>query len=141
MPIHLHTCDNGLGYHIHYSGTVTDDEYREHIERYPAISDEDFNKIRYGLTDLTDVEEFLLDTDTVVEMGRRSAETIKRNPSLLIAIAAPNDVGFGLSNVWSVWLESSPANVRLFRSVEPARQWLRDQLRLRQGLKVQISPV
>ena len=139
MPITLQTYDNGKGVRSTYSGIITDDEYLTHIRLYPSLPRQQFEGIRYGLTDLTDVNKLDLSTTVVIEAANVSSQTMKQNPNLRIAIAAPNDLEFGMSRIWSAWSDSELTHTALFRSVAEATEWLHDEVQRLHGEPVNLD--
>ena len=134
MPISLQTFNNGQGVRASYIGVVTDDEFMRLIRLYPSLPTEQFKNIRYGLADLSGVERLDLSTTTVVEAATISSGTMKKNPTLRIAIAAPKKVVFGLSRMWSTWSDMELEHTALFRSVAEAESWLLEEVgRLKNG--------
>ena len=133
MPISIQTFNNGQGVRTSYSGVVTDDEYFRLVRLYPSMPIEQFRNIRYGLTDLSEVDKLDLSTTKVVEAATISAQTMKQNPSLRIAIAAPKDLVFGMSRIWSAWSDMELEHTALFRSVAEAETWLKEQVQSLHG--------
>ena len=133
MPISIQTYNNGQGVRTSYSGVVTDEEYFQLVRLYLSMPIEQFRNIRYGLTDLSKVEKLDLSTTAVVEAATMSSKTMKKNPSLRIAIAAPRDLVFGMSKIWSAWSDMELEHTALFRSVAEAEAWLGEQVQALHG--------
>ncbi len=139
MPITLQTYNNGKGVRTTYSGVVTDREYLTHIRLYPSLPSAVFESIQYGLTDLSDVRKLDLSTTTVIEAANVSSATMKKNPNLRIAIAAPNDIEFGMSRIWSAWSDMELAHTALFRTVAEAKDWLQAEVMRLHGEPVNLD--
>jgi hypothetical protein len=93
----------------------------ELIEHYRSLSaDPAFDSTYSQLGDLRDVERFDLEEPMI---GREALNSIFA-PKALRALVAPAYVGYGLARIYSAYAELVPQNIRVFRELAEAEQWL-----------------
>ncbi|MEE4380408.1 MAG: hypothetical protein V2J02_00285 [Pseudomonadales bacterium] len=107
-----------------YFGVLTPDEFRALADRVqvdPRLR-ADFDH----LADFTDVTHFGLDAQAVADEVRRhlAADAQRADSPHRIAIAAPDDVAYGMSRIFSARRESERVRLGVFRSRPAAEAWL-----------------
>ncbi len=126
MPIELRYCDAGAGVVFICTGTVTAAEFsRANEEIYSA---ESLDQLQYQLIDFTatdHLESSLEDTRKNAEVDAVAASQ-KRN--LIIAVAGPDDLTFGISKMWQALAADSDLRTGVFRSVSDAELWIKQTL-------------
>ena len=126
MPLELHFERNGAGAIVTGNGLVRGDEFIAINARMYAP--DNLRGLRYQLIDLTQVERQETTTAQLqicAEQDRRAAE---QNPNLIVAVAGPDDLSFGLSRMWEGFVSDAPLRTRVFRSVPEARTWIESML-------------
>ena len=122
MPInHSYSEDGGVV--ITGAGLVTAKELFDGMNTLYATP-EQISKIRYQLSDFTAVSSWQITTAEIVELANLDNIAAKINPSMLIAIAANDDLTYGLSRLWEAYLDSSPLKSHVFKTVEECKAWL-----------------
>lgn len=79
-----------------------------------------FNPDFDHLMDLSGVDKFNLTTAEIIRFAGRGifSENSRR------AVVAPSEEAFGISNVYTMFRNVSPDVMKIFRSVDEAREWL-----------------
>jgi hypothetical protein len=103
---------------LHYDGEVTLSELAQN--RLELLRDTDFQPSYAQLVDLRSGQMSNLSTADVRSL---SSSTIF-NPGVKRAIVAPNDLEFGMARMFGVFVERFGQQVRVFRSIEEACEWL-----------------
>lgn len=120
--------NDGKGLLVKGCGHISDQEYRHFIfDKLLQIPGETVEH-RFCFHDYSGVESVGVHNETISEAGKRAAAVFENNPDVLMAVAAPSDLIFGLANMWSAWADKKRANTRLFRDSKEARQWLRKEV-------------
>ena len=100
------------------SGTLTDEDLRSH--QRDVLADPHFESTLNQLWDLREVVQIETSNATLGELARArsyAAET-KR------ALVAPRDVQFGMARMFQILHDQAPEDLRVFRNLEEARDWL-----------------
>ena len=79
-----------------------------------------FNPEYDHLMDLSGVRIFNLNTSEVIRFAGRGifSETSRR------AVVAPSNEAFGITNVYVMFRKAPSENLRIFRNIDEAREWL-----------------
>ena len=99
------------------------------------VTPDEIGKWRYSLIDLTDVQSMAINYDNVnfiVTQNERIASHAV--PGVLLAVASPKDIGFGLSRMWEMLVETVGWETMTFRSVTEAEGWIQDRLKQKFGI-------
>ena len=107
-----------------YHGTLTPEEFRAFADR---VQDDPRVRPHFDhLADFTDVTHFGLDTQAVADEVRRhlAFDAPRSDSPHRIAIAAPDDVAYGMSRMFSARRESERVRLGVFRSRHAAEAWL-----------------
>jgi len=124
MPVDLKVADGGLGSMMIGTGVVTGRELLDCINmRFSA--DEKTRKYVYCMSDHTDTEDFRVSKSEIELMAQRDMEAAAVKFNMIFAIVAPEDLGFGLSRTFEVHAENTGWDIRVFRAVAEARDWIR----------------
>ena len=100
------------------SGTLTDEELRDHQRR--VLADPDFDPRLRQLWDLRQVSAAEVSTATLRDLAAATSYA----PDTKRAVVAPRDVIYGLARMFQTLHEHAGEDFRVFRSVEEARDWL-----------------
>ena len=129
MPIEIVDVDDGAGALITMTGIIAEAELAEAYEPHLNQDREKFRRYRFSLTDLRGVTELKLSTHAVQDHARRCARAAERNPDAVVAVVAEQDLEFGLARMWQMLAEGTGWQIRVFRSDERARNWIRERVR------------
>ena len=99
-------------------GRFTDDDVLEHQRRKKV--DPDFDPGYRELVDLSQVEEFELTVDGILEIVANDNWGNKARRAFI----SPTDVIFGMARMYETLLDGAPQEVAVFRTVSEAWQWL-----------------
>lgn len=125
MPVQNITTDNGLGVVTRCWGVLGADEFLAAIrDRYTP--DDALKRIRYFITDHTDVERFDIWADDIYALTKITTAASEKNPHIHLASVVPSEVGFGLVRMWHGYAHALPWQFRLCRSRLEAEGWLRE---------------
>ena len=126
MPVKNLRAENGLGIITECSGILRGDEFIDAIrERYTPA--DILQKIRYYITDHTDVEHFEMSTDDIVKLTEITVAASKINPNICLASVVPSDLGFGLVRMWHGYAYDLAWPSRMCRSRDEAIKWIREK--------------
>jgi hypothetical protein len=127
MPVENIRTDNGLGVITRCSGELATDEFTEAIrQRYTP--DDALQKIRYFITDHTEVTQFQLSTHDIVALTKITVAASRKNPAIRLASVVPTDLGYGLVRMWHGYAYELAWKSRLCRTRAEAEQWLREEV-------------
>jgi hypothetical protein len=110
-----------------YSGVLTGEEL---IAVNRSLVTERSGGLRYAIVDLSAVDELLISVADI-------RATIKDDkllsgiaePGMLVAIAAPQDLGFGLARMWEAFAgHETKWRIAVFRSIDDASLWIQKSL-------------
>jgi hypothetical protein len=85
-------------------------------------------RITHGLVDLTEVTDFRVSTNelrVITQIDRQHAENMKE---IFVAIAAPEDIEYGVSRMYASILSNPGWTIQIFRTKHQALAWLDLQL-------------
>lgn len=139
MPVQIEARQDGVGIIYNCSGAVTIDDYFQAGLGFLAAP-EDIKKWRYCLVDVTAVDAMqisTLDIRAVVEQNKRIAALAV--PGVLLAVASPNDIGFGLSRMWETLTEEIGWETMTFRSRPEAERWLKQRALAKFALDLSVE--
>jgi hypothetical protein len=110
------------GIYWKYKGILTsDDLLQSNISIY---GDSRFDKLRYQLLDMLDVESFDVDTEAMEEVTVMDVGASQTNPRLIVAVVATHVQAKRLVELYENTTGSAPWETDLFESVEEARVWI-----------------
>jgi hypothetical protein len=139
MPITIEGRQDGAGIIYHCHGDMTIDDLFQAGIRFLAFPEE-IKKWRYTIVDLTSVESMNITSDdirSVVEQNRRIAAIAC--PGVLIAVAAPKDLGYGLARMWEILMEQIGWETVSLRSRSEAEAWIRRRAKEKFNLDIPFA--
>ena len=123
MPVSYSVDQKLRVYEIHAEGTLTESEifqaYREQMQNSEAESGFD------RLIDLREVVTLDVSSQSVRRWSQLLQEVKSHVAPSRIAIAASADAIFGMARMFEIAQGKSPFEVRAFRDLKPARDWLK----------------
>ena len=122
MPIEVGCTHEGAGIIYLGSDIITGDDLLQADESADQF---DVKKIKFYLLDYTRT----MSTTVSVDGLRHSVgeEAAKVNPNIVVAIAASEDVIFGLSRMYGAFTDELPWKVFVTRRLDEAKNWIKDQ--------------
>jgi len=138
MPIEIQGRQNGLGVIYYCHGAVTIDDFFQAGVAFLAFPEE-IKKWRYSIVDLTAVDSMEIssgDIRAVVEQSKRIA--VVAVPGPLIAVASPNDLGYGLSRMWEALMDDVGWETITLRSRSEAEHWILERMKEKFGISLPI---
>ena len=128
MPAELKYFDGGIGAIIIGKGHLTGKELIETIKEV-LRSEENTRKYKYSLLDLTLIEGSDVSNADIMAIVDLQAKASKINPDRVFAVAANEDLAFGLSRVWEAQSYGVEGERTVARSREEAESWLREKVK------------
>ena len=120
---------NDKGLVLSCSGVLTG---KELIDVKSSLVTEQNKHLRYIITDLTHVHEFQISSDAIRKMvaeNKRLAAIAE--PGMLVAIAAPQELGYGLARMWEAYAHHETGwRTSVFHSRADADLWIQHTLNL-----------
>jgi len=118
---------NDKGIALRCSGAITGEEL---ISANRSLVGEQCRGLRYAVVDLSTVNEIRVsaaDVRATVEDDKLLARIAA--PEMLVAIAAPQDLGFGLARMWEALASRDTEwRISVFRSITDANSWIQKSL-------------
>ena len=139
MPIDIEGRQDGAGVIYYCHGDMTFDDLFQAGMGFLA-SPEEIKKWRYSIVDLTSVAAMHLSSDdirSVVDQNKRIAALA--HPGVLVAVAAPKDLGYGLARMWEILLEQIGWETMTFRSRPEADTWIRQRAKDKFNLDIPFA--
>ncbi len=93
-------------------------------------SHEKIRSISYQISDYSAVDRVEISAEEVLHLSQADQEAARINPDMLVAVVGKQDLMFGLLRMWELYAGASKMQACVFRDVEQARDWIRQQ---RQG--------
>ena len=130
MPIKVRYLDKGIGVLLIGEGKIVGDDIIK-ANRKIFSSVEKMKKYRYGLLDYSRITQFEVSTsevDTIAFQDMKASEFI---PDAVLAIAAKQDLEFGLTRMWEIIVENSglPWETMVFRDRDTAEKWIKQKVK------------
>ncbi len=126
MPIELQYRDSGSGVVFICTGVVTAVDFsRANEEIYSA---ESLDRLQYQLIDFTAAEHLESSLKDTRKNAVADAVAAHQNQGLIIAVAGPDDLTFGISRMWQTFVSDSNLRTGVFRSVPDAERWIKETL-------------
>ena len=128
MPVSLKIVDNGLGI------VLTAQDYLLIKEVYVASLNfftqhtHELSSCRYGLADYSQVTDTDADHAKIRRLASAHIDASKINIKLILAICSPADHIFGIARMWGILAEATGWEIRIFRSTEDAKAWIRSYI-------------
>jgi hypothetical protein len=138
MPIFVKITDGGLGFIMKGEGIITGQELLDAVS-YRFASEERIKNYVYGISDYTEVTDSQISSAEVKIVAERDKKVAAINPNLVIAIAAPKDVMFGLSRMFQVYAEETGWDITVYRNLEEAQSKIREKIKEKYGQDMKIE--
>ena len=126
MPIELQCRDSGSGVEFICTGTVTAADFDKANEE--IYSAESFDRLRYQLIDFTATEHLESSLEDIRKNAAIDVAAAHQSRGLIIAVAGPDDLTFGISRMWQALASNSNLRTGVFRSVPDAERWIKEAL-------------
>ncbi len=133
MPIKLKYLDGG-GSLLVGTGTLTG---REILSAINAVheTEEKTRAIVFQIGDFRLVEKVDISSMDIRTISERDIRTSKINRQIITAVVAGEDVVFGLSRMWQAYSDNASLTTSVFRSMDEAEQWIKEQIKLKDASK------
>ena len=136
MPIQIEVVQEGAGVIYDCRGAVTISDFYQATKSFLATPEE-VKKWRYTIIDLTFADSMDIDyreIETVVALDRQLAAFAI--PGVLLAVASPSDLGYGLARMWEAIVDGIGWETRVFRSRSEAECWVKERAKKKFGFDV-----
>jgi hypothetical protein len=110
------------GIYWKFTGILTGDDLRQ--SNTSIYGDSRFDKLRYQLVDMLDVESFDVDTEAMEEVTAMDAAASQTNPRLIVAVVATQIQAKRLVELYETTIGNAPWETAMFETVEDARAWI-----------------
>ncbi|MDJ0919161.1 MAG: hypothetical protein QNJ05_15490 [Woeseiaceae bacterium] len=120
MPIEMAREKGGSVLAFTGRGVVTGSEILEMLEGVYAT---DF-AASDQLWDFTGADRVDVATDEIRRMEALDREVVSRDVSFRVAVAASQDLAFGLSRMWATFVDDIQIETHVARTIKEAREWL-----------------
>jgi hypothetical protein len=124
MPVAIKDVDNGLGNVITVTGSLLEKEYLSSLKQHFGQSPEKFAGYRFSLADYSGVAELDLPTVVVRKIADMCKLAVQKNPDVVVANVAQGEFEFGLARMWEMLIDAGSWEVRVFRTVPDAKNWI-----------------
>jgi hypothetical protein len=135
MSIEIRDTDGGLGNIITCRDVVQEEEYIDAIKKHLTQDAKKFRKYRYSLTDLTATTDFDLSTEAVNQVVEYNYTASLVNPDAIVAVAAKQELVFGLARMWEMLSYKTPWEKKIFRNRDEAEAWIRERVKEKYGIE------
>lgn len=126
MPIELQYRDAGSGVIFVCTGVVTAADFNKANEE--IYSAESLDRLQYQLIDFTATEHLDVSFEEIREFAEVDMTAASQGQNLIIAVAGPDDLTFGISRMWQAFASDSKIRSGIFRSVPDAERWIKETL-------------
>lgn len=138
MPVENKYTDDGLGFILIGQGIVTGQEILDAIA-IRFSSEDKIKKYLYGLADYTGVQEFRVANNEIDVIAQKDIEAARINPDFIFALAASDDLIFGLGRMFEVFVEKSGWAIKVCRTLDEAALWIKNSIKEKYGHKVTMA--
>jgi hypothetical protein len=139
MPIDIQIRHAAMGVIYHCYDAVTIKDYFEAGNTFLATPDE-IKKWRYAIIDLTSVESMDINFNEVASVVQQNNRIAANAPKgVLVAVASPNDLGYGLARMWEALVERVGWETATFRSRPEAELWILQRVKDKFGINLADS--
>jgi len=134
MSLEIRDINGGAGVLITGKGVVTEKEHVDAIIKHLMQDETKFRKYRYSLSDYTAVTEIVIPTEAIELIATYCERASKVNPKPVNALAADQDLIFGLSIMWQLLVEATDWETMVFRKREDAEAWITKKVKEKYGI-------
>jgi hypothetical protein len=126
MPIELQYRDSGSGVMFVCTGVITAADFSRANEE--IYSEESLDRLQYQLIDFTATEHLEISLEEARAFAAVDVTAADQTQGLIIAVAGPDDLTFGISRMWQALASDSNIRSGVFRSVPDAERWIKETL-------------
>jgi hypothetical protein len=127
MPVNVASMQNGAGLLFICTGNVTAKDLlgaKDRLLETPTRLQE----CRFAIVDLELASSLQLSPDEIRKIADRDRDLAAvTRPGLPVAVLAPNDVAYGLSRMWEVFVENTGWETIIFRTRKEGEEWVRQK--------------
>ena len=120
--------DGGLGIVLTAQGYLIIKEVYVASLNFFTQHTQELSSCRYGLADYSQVTDTDADHAKMRRLASAHIDASKINIKLILAICSPAAHIFGIARMWGMLAEATGWEIRIFRSVEEAKAWLRSSV-------------
>lgn len=131
MPIEISDVDAGLGNIITATGVIPEERYLETLRAFLTQDPEKFAKYRFSLANYCGLAGADFSNDTIQMIADMCIAAAEKNPDIVVATVADNDLAFGLARMWEMLSDSTSWEIHVFRRLEQARAWIKKRVKER----------
>lgn len=130
MPTKYKYLDNGLGILLIGEGILTGEDII-HSNREIFASTERMKKYKYGLIDWLDVTQVNISTSEIEIMVSQNEKASEYVSDVVVAVAAKNDLAFGLSRMWEIIVETTGLQweTMVFKDRDSVENWIKHKIK------------
>jgi len=136
MPITIRDLDGGIGVVITGWGIVGEEEYVDSHSKHLTQDEDKLNRYRYSLVDWTAVKEAEVSTEAISLIAGYCESTSEVNPDTVVAIAANQNLIYGLSRMWEGLAGVTGWETMVFKNREDAEAWITKKVKEKYGIDV-----
>lgn len=115
--------DSKLGIRIvRFSGAITEADFLDAFRK--LWSDPAYDPTLPEIVDLSQASKISVGQPTIRQLAETAVQVHADTDGTKVAIYAPTDLTFGLSRMYSVFVDASPDLYRVFRERDAAVAWL-----------------
>ena len=125
MPYKVEFSEKPFGLITKFFGVVTDDELRQScIDR--TSSDEQIKKLAYILDDFSDVSDFAVTSEAVINAASFAVKASELNNNIKFLSIMPTDLLYGMTRMWHAYTDETQWERNIVRTREEAEQWMKN---------------
>jgi hypothetical protein len=124
MPMEIQFSDHGRGVMLRAIGAVSAAEYVNAVLTFMHGNRERLSTVRYWYSDHTEAHGLDLTTDDVQRLADVSLQLSRVNDVLSVAVCSPQRLHFGLSRMWTTFVERTGWKTNVFHTQSEAKGWL-----------------
>jgi hypothetical protein len=113
----------GNGVHVVVCGRVTSDEMIS--ANSEIIEHPDFEKLRYQLWLMEDIEDFILSSRDIISLAQQDRCASDKNPRMRVALVSDSPLVFGYCRMYEAYYSGGPWDTMVFHRKEEAEAWLK----------------
>lgn len=127
MSVERHLLNDGIGLLYIYKGAVRSEDDR----RADELMDERYDRstARFSIMDNTRVTENLMTSEEIRMAAEWCIGLSERLPRFIVAVVAPDDLGFGLGRMWQTLSDKTSWSIKIFRDMSAAEEWVHQEYR------------
>ena len=135
MPIEIKLADAGAGLVQIATGTLSGAQILSAVEER-FESESSVARYKYCLLDYSETQNINISTEEIITAASVYALAAKKNPDMVVAIVASEDIIYGLARMWESYAKDIPWEKMVFRNREEAEKWIRETVKAKFDLDV-----